>query len=79
MRFIGIIWIFITEVDKLRERNGLYSPVILTGDFNSNSNSPVYELMAKGKNYFNSAYTNNEINSEKKSRNLYDGGGGGNK
>ena len=32
--------------------------------------------MAKGKNYFNSAYTNNEINSDKKSRNLYDGGGG---
>ena len=35
--------------------------------------------MAKGKNYFNSAYTNNEINSDKKSRNLYDWGGGGGK
>jgi len=40
--------LFLAEVDKLRERNGLYSPVILTGDFNSNSDSPVYELMATG-------------------------------
>ena len=42
----------ILEVDKLREKNGLYSPVIMTGDFNSTSNSSVYELMSTGKVIF---------------------------
>jgi protein angel len=40
--------LFLAEVDKLRERDGVYSPVIMTGDFNSDTNSPVYELMATG-------------------------------
>eukprot|EP00088_Acartia_fossae_P054927 TRINITY_DN6353_c0_g1_i2.p1 TRINITY_DN6353_c0_g1~~TRINITY_DN6353_c0_g1_i2.p1 ORF type:complete len:654 (+),score=105.29 TRINITY_DN6353_c0_g1_i2:99-2060(+) len=41
--------VFLAEVDRMREEDGVYSPVILTGDFNSNTSSPLYELMASGR------------------------------
>jgi len=40
--------LLLAEVDKLREVNGQLHPVIITGDFNSNVRSPVYQLMMSG-------------------------------
>ena len=40
---------YISEVDKLREMKGRLCPVIITGDFNSNVVSPVYQLMMSGR------------------------------
>jgi len=40
--------LLLAEVDKLREVKGRLCPVIITGDFNSNVLSPVYQLMMSG-------------------------------